>query len=145
MAIVETCVIRGPGRSVAIGRRCADSPWRERRNYVNATESRHVGQKRKVFNNNQRADEIGMGYVSSSVNFVALSTLSVSLPSRSPLCFCLPNRQFPPSDDDDMIGYDVGLRPQPTPPPRRRPSTVATVASNRGSFVVRESWQGILR
>ena len=27
VAIVETCVIRGPGRSAAIGRRRADSPW----------------------------------------------------------------------------------------------------------------------
>ena len=52
-----------------------------------------------------------------------------------------------PSDDDDMIGYDVGLRPRPQPTaaetPRRRllqrlPAIVVR------SFVLRTAWQGIL-
>ena len=43
-----------------------------------------------------------------------------------------------PSDDDDMIGYDVGLRPRSQPTAAaaaETPSTVVTVASNRRSFV----------
>ena len=76
------------------------------------------------------------------------SFLSDPFPSRSQLWFVLFAESAVPSDDDDMIGYDVGLRPQPPPPPppRRRRPTVATVASNSRSFLVRLSWRrGILR
>ena len=58
------------------------------------------------------------------------SFLSDPFPSRSPLWFVLFAESAVPSDDDDMIGYDVGLRPQPPPPPSPAPAPAAETPSS---------------